>query len=829
MSPSAVNPAAPEKLAVEVEALLLAVENLRRGEQRYRSLVEATTAIVWNMSATGEFEVDQPRWSAFTGQTFPQLRGRGWLDALHPDDRPATARAWEETVARGSPYHAEHRLRRHDGSYRHVLVCAVPVPDEGGGIREWVGAVTDVTAQREAEAALREAKVLAESANRAKSEFLANMSHEIRTPMNGILGMTELALDTTLTTEQRRYLEMVKNSAEGLLTIINDILDFSRIEAGKLDLYPVPFSLREQLGDTMKALALRAHKKGLELACHLHPDVPDALVGDPGRLGQVVINLVGNAIKFTDRGEVVVSVHRASERTSGAGVLLRFEVRDTGLGIAEEKQSRLFQPFSQADSSATRRFGGTGLGLTISKRLVELMGGHIGFESQPGKGSTFVFTIPLDEQEAGPDSTEPGGLRGKPVLVVDDNATNGRILHEMLARWGMKPILVESAPAALDAMLEAAQEGKPFGLVLSDVLMPGIDGFQLAEQIQVTPDLVGARVVMLFSANQPQDTARCQRLGVAASLVKPVKQSELLQAILTALGLSAPACGVRRVVPDWKRQTAIHRLQPLRILLTEDNLTNQALGLALLEKQGHQVEVAGNGREALATLARSTFDVVLMDVQMPEMDGLEATARIRRREQGTGRHIPIIAMTAHAMKGDRERCLEAGMDGYVSKPVREGELFRVIASLTDRAAPEEEPTLGGPEATKADGRSPTEAVAQAAAGSLDKAVLMARLGGREDRLRKIVQLFHNDSDALLVEMRSAIAAGEAERLKLSAHTLKGAAGLFGSPAVITEAQKLEAMGRSGDLDGAAEVQTRLENEVVHLKQALATLFHPTSA
>ena len=570
-----------------------------------------------------------------------------------------------------------------DGTTVWFSTTKVPLRDAEGKTIGTIGISRDISDRKRAELHMQAAKEAAEAASRAKSDFLANMSHEIRTPMNAIIGMTELVLDTELNASQRDYLKMVQESGECLLSVINDILDFSKIEAGKLDLERAPFDLRESLGDTMKSLAVRAHAKGLELACQIRPDVPDRLMGDAGRLRQIVVNLVGNAVKFTEAGEVVLDVDRQSQ--SDEEVVLHFTVSDTGIGIPEEKQAAIFEAFEQADSSTTRRFGGTGLGLAISTRLVRAMNGRIWVESEVGRGSKFHFTARFGIPTGTPTVVSPAKtaiIRGTRVLVVDDNATNRRILEEMLCNWGMRPVTAAGAGEALRLLREAQQAGDPYVLVLTDANMPDIDGFSLAEQVKQDAQVGSTVIMMLTSGDRPGDISRCQQLGVAAYLLKPIKQSELFDAIALALGISEP----EDEAAETPAAEQASRLPALRILLAEDSLVSQKLAMGLLEKYGHTVVIANHGREAVAALESQDFDLVLMDVQMPEMDGFEATGVIRAKEKRTGGHIPIIAMTAHAMKGDRERCLEAGMDGYISKPIRVKEVFETIARWVNRAS-----------------------------------------------------------------------------------------------------------------------------------------------
>ena len=680
-----------------------------------------------------------------------------------------------QTIGHGQVWHGEVKNRRKDGSHYWVESTIVPFMDEQGKPLRYVSIRSDITVRKQAEADMLWAKEAAEAASRAKSDFLANMSHEIRTPMNGIIGMTELALDTDLSAEQREYLGLVKTSADSLLTIVNDILDFSKIEAGKMVIEKIEFSLQDMLLQTVRSIALRAHQKELELLLDIDPAIPQLLLGDPGRLRQIILNLIGNAIKFTEQGEIMVCATLLEAKQDKRSIRLQLRVSDTGIGIPADKQQAIFESFSQADTSTTRKYGGTGLGLTISTRLVELMQGHIRVESEVGKGSTFHVEVVLERASHSiKPKYETGKLTDMRVLVVDDNATNRDIAVKLLQGWKMRPHAVANGAEAIAELDRANQEGADYKLLLLDVRMPELNGFTVVEHLRAHPALTAAPIMMLTSEGQRGDAVRCKELDISAYLLKPFAQANLFDAIMDTLGL-------RDVenAPLVTRHSIQQNRSSLHVLLAEDNSINQTLATRLLQKFGHQVEVAGNGLIAVEKWQNGAYDLILMDVDMPELNGYGATAKIRELEQVSGKHIPIVGLTAHAMQGAREECLRQGMDGYLTKPIDTEALWVELENIQAGKRVEEDEALVSRERDNSVNYH------------FDLKRAMVLMADDRELFGEMVHIYLNDYPKYLSDLERAVEAGDAEKVVYLAHTIKGMLSVFAVEEVVQVVQRIE--------------------------------------
>jgi two-component system sensor histidine kinase/response regulator len=766
---------------------------LQESEGLFRTVSAAAPIGIFCTNASGEIIYTNKRWEEMTGRSSDDAMRSGLADAVHPEDRTMVEKLWHSGFALQMEMRDQCRFLTPEGHVNWVQWQTRALDSPNGTLLGYVGVIEDITQRRAAEQRLKEAKEAAEAASHAKSEFLANMSHEIRTPMNGILGMTDLALDTELKPEQREYLEMVRSSAESLLGIINDILDFSKIEAGRLDLEAVPFSLQDCIESALEPLAVRAQQKGLEVNWALQGDIPEFLMGDPNRLRQILINLAGNAIKFTKEGEVSVRAQRLQSKNGS--VPIRFAVSDTGIGIPKEKQRQIFDSFSQADSSTTREFGGTGLGLSISARLIQLMNGELELESTPGKGSTFTFTVPFlmgtSTAPALPPLAHPA-MANKRALIVDDNEANRILLLQVLSQWGFLAACATNGRESLELFGRSVKEGAPFAVVLLDQNMPEMDGYEVCERMRLLARSEQPVIVMLSSAPGSVDPVRLKKLGIERSLIKPLRRATLLEAIRHGLKLSAPS----EKTPV--RGAEMGKARGLRLLLVEDNRVNQKLALRLLEKMGHQVTLAINGREALDLLKPNSFDLVLMDIQMPVMGGIEATQRIRDAERTSGGHIPIIAITAHAMAGDAEKYLSAGMDGYVSKPVRAASLRAAIERFAG-------PTFAGtPGPSHIEEKYMPNAI-------IDLAELLARVENDRELMRDLLLIFKEEFPRHLQALRDAVDSGDGEKVAAEAHALKGMLSNLAAGPAAGAAGRLEQLGKNREVSGFQQAFAAFEN------------------
>jgi PAS domain S-box-containing protein len=784
-----------EYIAIRTDITARKLAEVKLAEQLHfsRQLMDAIPIPIYYKDSTGRYlGTNRSFIATFAPPGTDSLVGKTVFDLLTPEMAQFQHDKDQELFREAMTQNYEVKSMRVSGTERAYVYHKASLTRSDGSVWGLIGAITDMTERHRWEEELIQARDAAEAANKAKSDFLANMSHEIRTPMNGIIGMTDLALDTRLDDEQREYLQVVKSSSESLLTVINDILDFSKIEAGKMLIERIGFDLRRTVSETLKTLTLRAHLKGLEIVCDICADVPARLVGDPGRLRQILLNLVGNAIKFTERGEIVVSVSLKS--LAGNTAVVTIAVRDSGIGIPQEKQAHIFDAFAQEDSSTTRKYGGTGLGLTISNRLVELMGGGMEVESKVGVGSTFSFTLVfgIDDSEPVPVASAEV-LAGRRALVVDDNAVNREVFARQLGRRGLHVETADSGKAAL-ALLSA--QATP-DVVLLDVHMPDMDGFAVAEWIKAQPQLTQLPIIVLSSGAQRGDAQRCRELGVNGYFSKPVAEDELLVALCSVLGAAANTDSSGK--PLVTRHELRDGRSSLSVLLVEDNPVNQQLAIRLLEKWGHRVTLARDGQEALDMIAAGGFDLALMDMQMPVMGGIEATQRIRARESERGlAHLPIIAMTANAMQGDREACLAAGMDDYIAKPIKAADLAAKLSGIGHAAMVE------------------TGVVANFSVFDYTAALTAMDAEIIEIIAPAFLEHYTKEFD----DLRSAIAAGDAATAMRHAHSLKGTLAAFGAEPARRCAGTMEALAKAGDLSTLDELLAELEAETAQLVAVL---------
>ncbi|HKW41474.1 MAG TPA: response regulator [Gemmatimonadales bacterium] len=763
---------------VRATALLeVSTEELARQHAFLDALIASTPVAIAVLDDRRGIRAVNPAFEALFGYSAAEAAGARIDDLIVPPSLRAESTDLEARTRRGEIVRVEVERTRKDGSRVHVRLSAAAVRAamEGG----LVALYEDISERKAAERAMREARDLAERVAQARSAFLANMSHEIRTPMNAVLGFVELVLDTELAPEQRRALELVRSSSEALLTILNDILDYSKIEAEHLELESIPFDLPKVVHATATLLAVRAREKHLELTVDVAPDVPHLVRGDPTRVRQVLMNLIGNAIKFTEQGEVDIAASLV--RGEGNEASVRFRVRDTGIGISKEQLATIFQEFTQADASMTRRYGGTGLGLAISRRLVALMGGELAVTSEVGQGSEFSFTLSLPVEEAAPQVAARGAasLGGRRLLVVDDNETNRRIVRDMLGAEGMAVFEAPRADAGLDSLHKAQRAGTPFDLAILDAQMPEQSGFELAAAIRADRTLARTRLLILTSAGQRGDGERCRELGIQAYLTKPIARSDLIEAVGTVLAGTVATGGAPDLVT---RHSIAESREALHILLAEDNPVNQQVATAMLVKRGHQVDIVGNGREAVDAVTARGYDVVLMDIQMPEMDGFEATTRIRALLQG--RALPIIALTAHALSGERERCLAHGMSGYLAKPFRAHDLFAVVEG---RSAPPADTAAAAPAVVDVDGFRRT----------MEEA-------GAEEAVDGILATFVETAPQRLEALAAAARGADPEPLHRAAHAFKSAAATIGARSLAALLEQMETAARTGDLAAARD-------------------------